>query len=63
MDMSLRSGIVVECEGNISSGKSTLLRDMCRLRNDALAYAEPVHETFLGAMYADPKQYAFAFQM
>jgi deoxyadenosine/deoxycytidine kinase len=64
---SLRN-IVVEVEGNIASGKSTLLRHLHSVLhaskpNSCSVFGEIINNDFLGAFYSDAKKYAFAFQM
>jgi len=62
-------GKVIEIEGNIGSGKTTLGNELMKFMNseskteDCLMFSEKVHDTFLNAFYGNPKRYAFAFQM
>jgi len=62
-------GKVIEIEGNIGSGKTTLGKLLMNFMNsecktaDCLMFSEKVHDTFLSAFYGNPKRYAFAFQM
>lgn len=65
---SVLDGLVVEVEGNIASGKSTLTLAIKKLLNTAKlerteVFAEQVNNTFLGAFYNDTKRFSFAFQM
>ena len=63
-------GLVIELEGNIGSGKSTL----CRLVRDIVhkdsndtmecsVFYESINNDFLAAFYTNTKKYSFAFQM
>lgn len=69
-------GLLIEVEGNIGSGKSTLTKRMSDLANrdnekcaiDAnsvisTVFSEKVNHEFLSAFYTSTKKYAFAFQM
>lgn len=65
---SVLNGMVVEVEGNIASGKSTLTLAIKKLLNTpknerSEVFAEQVNNTFLGAFYSDTKRFSFAFQM
>ena len=61
-------GLVVEVEGNIGSGKSTLTETLRRVINVAderkpcIVHGEKVNAKFLTAYYSASKRYAFAFQ-
>jgi len=65
--------MIVSVEGNIGAGKSTLLEKLKESFPDAYFVPEPVDEwstvvdsdgkTILERYYADPKKYAFSFQM
>jgi deoxyadenosine/deoxycytidine kinase len=68
--------ILISLEGNIGAGKSTLLEHLERYykKNEEIVFLrEPVHlweqirdesnNTMLSKFYADPKQYAFPFQI
>ena len=62
--------MVVEVEGNIGSGKSTLTGLMSQYLNSELqdssfssVFGEKVNNRFLSAFYSKTKHYAFAFQM
>lgn len=50
-------------EGNIASGKTTLVRAMCTISSSLLAQQEYVGELFLSTFYRYQKGYAFALQM
>jgi len=63
-------GLVIEVEGNIGSGKSTLTEAMKRHINAenednefSAVFGEKVNNTFLGAFYSNCKRFSFAFQM
>ena len=67
-------GIVVEIEGNIASGKSTLTRMIRDYMNDGevpclkefptmTVFGEQVNQDFLGKFYTQKAKYGFAFQM
>jgi thymidine kinase/deoxynucleoside kinase len=62
-------GIVVEVEGNIGSGKSTLTGMLKNWIDSKLGaehvscFGEKVNNAFLKAFYANPKRFSFAFQM
>jgi deoxyadenosine/deoxycytidine kinase len=65
----LRSS-VIEVEGNIGSGKSTLTHNLSQLALDeasesdfSVVHGEKVNPVFLKAFYENSQQYAFAFQM
>ena len=59
--------VIIEFEGNIGSGKSSLIRAMQKSMDtdgiDCAAQMERANETFLSAFYDDPKAFGFAFQM
>jgi deoxyadenosine/deoxycytidine kinase len=68
--------ILISLEGNIGAGKSTLLETLEQYlgeKSEWVFLKEPVHiwdtirdadgETILSKFYADPKKYAFAFQI
>jgi len=62
--------LVIEVEGNIGSGKSTLTENMKRTINEqtmhdkfSAVFGEKVNNTFLGAFYSNCKRFSFAFQM
>ena len=68
--------IIISLEGNIGAGKSTLLEHLERhySKNEEVVFLrEPIHlweqirdesgNTMLSKFYADPKQYAFPFQI
>jgi hypothetical protein len=63
-------GLVIEVEGNIGSGKSTLTETLRRAINDSdtneqkpcIVHGEKVNTKFLTAYYNASKRYAFAFQ-
>ena len=62
--------LVLSIEGNIGSGKSTLINILkTRIGSDIEVMTEPVTkwtncrgENMLGAFYSDPKRYAYTFQ-
>jgi len=62
-------GIVIEVEGNIGSGKSTLtgmLKNWIDSKVGAevgSCFGEKVNSAFLKAFYSNPKRFSFAFQM
>jgi deoxyadenosine/deoxycytidine kinase len=63
-------GVVIEVEGNIGSGKSTLTRLMKEVVNKdhsdekaCSVFFETINNDFLGAFYSNIKRYSFAFQM
>jgi len=61
-------GLVVEVEGNLGSGKSTVLRKLLEsLQKDepgiCSVFGELINNDFLGAFYSNSKKYGFAFQM
>jgi len=62
-------GLVVEVEGNIGSGKSTLTGMMKNFVNSKLGdehtccFGEKVNNAFLKLFYSDPPRFSFAFQM
>lgn len=60
-------GSILVVEGNISSGKSTLTKDMAKFLNEigikAFVYEEPILTTYLELFLSDMKRYAFGFQM
>jgi len=62
-------GLVIEVEGNIGSGKSTLTENLKKLANQvndesfSRVFGEQVNNTFLGAFYGNAKRFGFAFQM
>lgn len=58
-----RKGLVVEIEGNVGSGKSTLIANLVKQMETSQIFAEHVHATFLQAFYENPSRYGFAFQM
>jgi len=65
--------MIISVEGNIGAGKSTFLEKLKETFPDAYFVPEPVDEwstivdsngtTILERYYADPKKYAFSFQM
>jgi len=65
--------MIISVEGNIGAGKSTFLEKLREQFPDAYFVPEPVDEwatitddhgvTILEKYYADPKKYAFSFQM
>jgi len=61
-------GLVIEVEGNIGSGKSTLTDALRRVVNESderkpcVVHGEKVNARFLATYYGDMKRYAFAFQ-
>jgi len=64
------AGKVIEVEGNIGCGKSTLTRHLSELSaketkdsNFSVVHGEKVNNEFLAVFYNNPVQYAFAFQM
>jgi len=64
------SHLVVEVEGNLASGKSTLLKNLQKVVNEARGeedfcsvFGEIINDDFLKAFYGAPKEYGFAFQM
>jgi len=72
----MNTPILISLEGNIGAGKSTLLEHLERhfRKNESVVFLrEPVHlwehirdesgNTMLSKFYADPKQYAFPFQI
>jgi deoxyadenosine/deoxycytidine kinase len=68
--LSLLKGKVIEVEGNIGCGKSTLTTHLSKLvgletGDEALSilHGEKVNHEFLKAFYDEPKRMAFAFQM
>ena len=63
-----RLSFVVELEGCIGSGKSTLSKKLKQAEkektgNDVVIMEEHVNETFLGAFYKEVQRFAFSFQM
>jgi deoxyadenosine/deoxycytidine kinase len=63
-------GLVIEVEGNIGSGKSTLTKAMKTVMNTASSsdnasevFFETINNDFLAAFYTETKRYSFAFQM
>jgi hypothetical protein len=61
-------GLVIEVEGNIGSGKSTITGAMKNSRNQVSEYSsevfcETISNNFLGAFYSDSRRFSFAFQM
>jgi len=61
-------GLVVEVEGNLGSGKSTVLRKLHESLNQqepgmCSVFGELINNDFLGAFYSNSKKYGFAFQM
>lgn len=54
---------VIEFEGNLGVGKSTLLRQLETLSDDHVVFYEQVNPDFLHAFYKHPKKFSFAFQM
>jgi deoxyadenosine/deoxycytidine kinase len=70
------SAVIISIEGNIGSGKSTildLLKNECKKIDNVIFLQEPVNEwneikdnngiTILEKFYADQEKYSFAFQM
>jgi len=64
----LLRGLVVEVEGNLGSGKSTILRKLHESINReepglCSVFGELINNDFLAAFYSNSKKYGFAFQM
>ena len=59
--------IVISVEGNIASGKTTLMKALQERLPDADFFLEPVdkwtEEGWLDALYSDPKRFGFSFQI
>lgn len=68
MNFDYLKGLVIQIEGNIASGKSTLAKELKKLFQQShdskqlVCFDEPVCNPFLAAFYKDPKKYGFAFQ-
>lgn len=60
-------GSILVVEGNISSGKSTLTKDMSNFLNEigikSFVYEEPILQSYLELFLSNMKKYAFGFQM
>jgi len=61
-------GLVVEVEGNLGSGKSTVLRSLLDSfqtsdPGSCSVFGELINNDFLSAFYSDSRKYGFAFQM
>lgn len=61
-------GLVIEVEGNLGSGKSTVLRHLLEAFQEkdpgvCSVFGELINNDFLGAFYSNSKKYGFAFQM
>jgi len=61
-------GLVVEVEGNLGSGKSTILKKLLETLHAeesgiCSVFGELINNDFLGAFYSNSKKYGFAFQM
>jgi thymidine kinase/deoxynucleoside kinase len=62
-------GLVIEVEGNIGSGKSTVTKAMKSVMNNhsqentSEVFFETINNAFLAAFYTETKRFSFAFQM
>ena len=69
MEKRKKKSFVVSIEGNIGSGKSSMLKFIENLNNEVITLPEPVSEwcdlsghNLLHKLYQDPKRWSFQFQ-